>query len=244
MHNKLIFLILLIATLLLLEPILEAKPLDKPADIILLSANNPPYTYRNEQGQIVGTSVKQVTGILETAAVSYDMQIAPWSRAMEIIKQPKTILLYPLSRIPQREDKFQWITPIHTMRLKLYGLKNKVDTNLTNIENDAFKFTCIEGGVVCSVLKSLDINESNILVLNGLRDNQSLKLLVQGRVDFLVISDDNLPNMAKSINQLGHELIALDNYHTEIPEYLAANIHADKTIINKIKQALNTKSNH
>lgn len=54
---------------------------------IAYNENWPPYSYINEQGEVVGQLVRVMNAILDRAGISYENFAYPWARAQKLVKQ-------------------------------------------------------------------------------------------------------------------------------------------------------------
>ena len=99
--------------------------------VILVTDNLPPYSYKNKEGTFVGPTIDKIKVLFEAASLDYEIKQYSWKRAM--FEQTKANrLIYPLSRTPERESKFEWVTVLQTLSFKLYSLKSK--TQLNNVD--------------------------------------------------------------------------------------------------------------
>ncbi len=226
--------------------IIDAAEVDNTPDVILISSNNPPYVYRNDQGKIVGESLEHITEILDKAGVTYRLQMAPWLRVMETARTNSNVLLYPLSRTPEREKNFHWLVPIHKIHLNLYAIKGTVKADLNDLKLSDYTAACVDRSVLCSVLRDFGIKEDNIIKLSKLNNQQMVRMMIQGRVDFVILTEHNYELVKSYAEKFGKEIVILENYSIEYSEFLASNITLDKSIVDKIKNASTrlSESNH
>ena len=207
-------------------------------DVILMSGDNPPFSYTNEQNQIVGISVDKVTSIVNKAGLSYQIQIAPWLRAMEELKKHENMLLYPLSRIPEREKNFKWLHAIHTIHFKLYGLEGTTSDKTANINDENNKFVCLDKSVTCAVIEGYGIKENNIIRVTQLELPQMVRMLLNHRISYLVIADAQLEMIEKLMADEKKSLVTINNSSVEIKEYIASGFDIDESVVEKLNKVI------
>jgi len=199
--------------------------------VIILTGLTPPKVYINDQGEIIGPTVVKIQAIFKQAGVSYEMKIRSWQRAFADVKQRKDTMIFPLARISDREQQFKWIIPLYTLNLKLFGLKGKFDENESNISSRDFKFICPVKTILCIALKEHGIPESSILTMSHINDQQIIQMVLQGRINFILISELALEYNLEKMG-LDRSLFAkLKNYNYQVVEYLAGNEKLDSTKI-------------
>ena len=142
------------------------------SQVIILSQYNPPFVSTNEQGELIGTVVLKLQGILDQAGIDYKMQSVSWKRSLADVQQYPEVLSFPVSRIPEREKLYKWIIPLHRITSQLYGLRAKFDAELSDIKNGEYTFICSEKTVSCSALRSFGIPEQSITILAQYNNNQ------------------------------------------------------------------------
>lgn len=84
------------------------------AEYRLLTGDVPPWSMPNsaEFPEPVSEIMKEVDQRLGN---NTEIEIIPWGRAQEIAKQEKNVIVFPLTRVPEREDFYAWIYPIRKM---------------------------------------------------------------------------------------------------------------------------------
>ncbi|WP_213878711.1 transporter substrate-binding domain-containing protein [Pseudomonas sp. dw_358] len=94
-------------------------------DLYLLDA--PPLTLLGQDGRygIVGDATFKAA-----AMAGYDLHLVslPWARAQRTVAAGEDQLIIPLSRTPDREDRYTWVAPIMTMDRAFFSLDKRVDS--------------------------------------------------------------------------------------------------------------------
>lgn len=213
--------------------------------VTLVSEYNPPFVYKDDNGKFIGTSVSKLRPIMEKAGIEVEFKTYPWKRALAALNTLDDALIYPLSRIAEREENFSWVIPIHKVDFKLYSLKGKHSSDLINLNNGDYSFVCVDKTVLCSILKSFDIPESQIVKLSTIDDRQMIDMVVRGRIDYVLITDSGLKHHLKVMNLDPSLLVPNQHYKYQIEEYLAGNLQFDSKLMQRIQKAaleLETKS--
>jgi polar amino acid transport system substrate-binding protein len=60
-----------------------------------------------------GQSVELVREAARRARIDIDVQIQPWSRAIQTATRAPNVLLFPVLRTPDRESTFEWLGPVN-----------------------------------------------------------------------------------------------------------------------------------
>lgn len=80
----------------------------------------PPYNMI-ENGQITGLCTDLVQAALEEAGVDGYFEMLPWARAYDLAQHVDNVLIYSMSRTPERERLFQWVGNLVSVRWYLYA---------------------------------------------------------------------------------------------------------------------------
>jgi polar amino acid transport system substrate-binding protein len=91
--------------------------------ITLTTEQYPPFIYRDPDGTYRGSSVEQVEALMRKADIPFTMEIMPWARAYVLAETQPMHCVFSAARIPEREPKFKWVTPLSISRNFLVRLK-------------------------------------------------------------------------------------------------------------------------
>lgn len=85
-----------------------------PLPLELYIPDAPPLTFVDgSKGHgMVGEAV--MTAIANAGYIAH-VHVLPWARSQKHVSETQDILIAPLSRTPEREDRFTWIAPIMPM---------------------------------------------------------------------------------------------------------------------------------
>ncbi|MGE7955867.1 substrate-binding periplasmic protein [Pseudomonas sp. NPDC089530] len=168
------FLTLLLPLLVSTAPALQAHEA-----IEFLIPEAPPLTIASdgERHGIVGDVVLQA---LKRAGYNIEPRALPWARAQKYAIEKDNVLIAPLTRTPEREDRFTWIAPIMQMDRAFFSLEHKV----ANFEEARQRFKVIAVGLGSAqeeILRSKGFAPEQIYAIK-IGENPA-QLLLKGRVD-------------------------------------------------------------
>lgn len=74
---------------------------------------------------MVGEAV--LTAIANAGYVAH-VHVLPWARSQKYVSEKQDLLIAPLSRTPEREDRFTWIASIMPMERAFFSLDRPVSS--------------------------------------------------------------------------------------------------------------------
>jgi polar amino acid transport system substrate-binding protein len=226
-----------IACLFFATPLLADKSSKNASEVILASDNIPPYVYVNANQEVVGTLVTSLRKIFIQADVGHDFKYMPWNRAMSETLNKPNVLMYPVTRTIDREDKFEWIIPLISTNYRLFGIKGKYDPDKVNVTTGDYTFVCQETTVLCEILSSFGIPESSIVKRSSIEISQIANMLLRGRIDFLIASESALEPYVELMGMEASDMVPLTHYNYPVKEYLVGNKNMDVELVKKLRQA-------
>lgn len=232
--------VIFIATLLSLPQHVVADE----ADAILLTAHIPPYTFQDDNGNYIGIADKVIDTLFEKAGLTYEIKTRPWKRAINDYLKNTDMMIYPITRTREREQQYQWIIPLFSIDLKLYGLREKFENVSVDITSGRYSFVCIKTTINCSLLKGLDIPDNAITTINSINPGQMLRMLDYGHVDLLLLPEAEFRVISNKLNLPADRFIALKDHDYKLTDYLAAKVELDNEIIRKLKQTVASMDEH
>ncbi len=158
----------------------------------------PPYNYL-ENDELKGIGPKIIKEMAQEVGEEPKITVLPWARAYKYAQEKPDVAIFSIVRTPKREDVFQWVGPIYTVRIGLYTVKkNKHLYQGTNEENldkarNVGDIAVQLGGAGEELLTTLKFQNLNKIV----NINKALFLLLKGRYDLLETSDTYMAYMAK-----------------------------------------------
>ena len=151
-----------------------------------LATANPDITFYLEDEPIYTSSSKTSPGILMELVLEMskhlniqpDIQFYPWKRAqINTIKTPNAII-FPLTRIPSREKKYNWVCKLFDVPVMFINKQGQKIINSVNDARQLTKVASVIGSAQGETIKSFHIKDV-IQVKGAVLYN----LLSSGRVD-------------------------------------------------------------
>jgi hypothetical protein len=208
---------------------------DSDQKVIVVTDNIPPYTYQNSEGKFVGIIAEKVHSLFNKAGISYEIKRIPWKRTIVKSYPDSNLMIYPLSRIPERESNFQWIMPLYSESLNIYGLAEKYSNKKIDITSGDYRFICVEKTSLCSALRTMNVPEHAITKITQVATTQLLKMVVRERIDFLIMAKAEIELSQKELGLSSDFFVTLDGYQYDVVEYLAAKPGINSQIIARMR---------
>ncbi|MBL6933410.1 MAG: hypothetical protein ISR45_10715 [Rhodospirillales bacterium] len=96
--------------------------------IHLISAENPGGLLEIKNDDVVGAYPTFFGEASNRSGVSIDYRIVPWMRAVKETEHSDNLLLFPFTRNEERENRFNWITPLKDEPICFSSVNAGVDT--------------------------------------------------------------------------------------------------------------------
>ena len=123
-----------------------------------------PFNFMNENNEIDGFTtaiVRKIAGDLDTKT---DIQLVPWSRALDSTQRTKNSLIYSIYRVPERENLFKWVGPICQVDTVLRGIQDR-DLPIKNIDDaKKFRITVQANSAYAVALENLGFNKNKLIL--------------------------------------------------------------------------------
>ncbi|WP_082714459.1 substrate-binding periplasmic protein [Kordiimonas lacus] len=154
------------------------------ADVFIFTENYPPYNFPAADGTVAGDATALVRKVMNTSELDYSITIVPWARAVRYTETADNVLIYSIARIPNREERFQWLVPLAFDNYRLFARKDdkRVFTR-EQLRKGAFSVICVQGDISCTILQDTGLPEASIIQSPDLDQPGTLKMVEAGRVD-------------------------------------------------------------
>jgi len=213
------------------------------ADVLrIVTEELPPYNM-TQNGQVTGLSTEVVRAVLKEAGVQGSIQSMPWARAYDIALNAENVMIYSITRTPQREKLFKWVGVIAPTHWYLYAKPGK-NVQLKNLE-DARKYQIAtvneDAGEQYLVAKGFatgkNLQSSNKYELNY----EKLKL---DRVDLWISNELNALYLVRQAGDDPAKMItralALPDLGTEGGLDMAFSLKTPDAVVERFRKALET----
>ena len=174
----------------------------------------PPYQIYNKDGSIGGYSTDIVKALLAKTQVENKIKMMSWARAYNTALHRKNVLLYSVTRTPERQDKFYWIGDILEEKVCYWSLADneKIQGNKTLTEEDLKKGIMVDTrlSVTSSYLKAKGFKK----VYLTSNDIQSMEMLLARRADYILTTEYYLEIVTKQLN------IDMNRFTRIVPDFM------------------------
>ena len=154
--------------------------------MLVVTEEWPPYNYSNAAGEIVGISTEMVEQALTNVGISYTLSSYPWVRSYELALNKANVLLFSTVRIPEREQLFHWVCPLHLVEYSVFKLATRKDIVINSL-SDLKKYSTgiTRGTFLDSFFEREKLTYGDQLQVSS--NNQvSFQNLINERVDLII----------------------------------------------------------
>jgi polar amino acid transport system substrate-binding protein len=203
----------------------------KQPDLWVLTSLEPPFSQRNERGQLEGLSIDVAKGILQQASIEQDILAAPWERVFLEAQSKSNVLVFSVARTEEREDAFFWICPLTANVVGIYSLHEQPVTGLAQLEKTQ-KYGVLDGDYRIEVLEKAGVAQ----IVKLTHWAQGITSLLSGEIDNLFFSSMGMQYYCQS-QQADCSHIKLIYTHQQVTSYLALSKGTDAELVTVLKNA-------
>ncbi len=103
---------------------------------MVVTKEYPPYNYQDSNGATVGLSTKVVEAVLEETQFSYDIELLPWARALQMAKDKENTLIFTLAINAERQKEFKFVAKIAPdVRRCFFKLPSRADIAIQSLND-------------------------------------------------------------------------------------------------------------
>ena len=217
--------------------ILSCHCLSNTTDITIVTEQYPPYNYQ-EEGVIKGMSSQVVQAVLHELDLEVPIKIYPWARAYRLASTQKNVLIYSISRIPQRETQFKWVGVIAPISFSVLALKKRDDLKIHYLQDlQPLKI----GTVLGDALDQYFTKKGFKHLMKSNSQKMAMKVFLAGRSDVWPTSTQAGTYLLKSAGlsptEMVREVLVLEDFSAG-NQYMAFSLKTDDSLVNHFKEAL------
>lgn len=168
--------------------------LAKAREIKIVTQSFAPLQWDNDgtpDGYVTDYMLTVINRVGERLPVSIgSFEFMPWKRAMLTAKTVPDVMMFSLSRTPERENKFLWLGEVSPYGQYLFQLKTKPEISAETVEDLLalnVRIGVQDGGNTHHYFKELGLEASGSLVpITDYR--QGIEMLYLGRIDLLPLT--------------------------------------------------------
>ncbi len=186
--------------------------------------------------KLEGQQVDTVRAYLDAKGVDYTITPMAWSRAYNLALSSDDVIIYPLTKTPEREDNFKWLLHVHRQSYTLIGHKkiDPLELSKSDILSGKYLSLCEANSVNCHFLAKYGFPQSSILRVHGVELDKILRLVSKGRASFMMEEVEEVNRTASRHPQMKGQFIPIKGTHFYADDYLAA-YHLKPEIASRLK---------
>jgi len=151
----------------------------------------PPLSFEQD-GQAAGLAVDLLRRMADLAGLELNLALQPRMRAEKSFLETPGSLLFPLARLPERENRYRWVGPILPRRVGIYSLSSRSDIHFRGLHQlDGLHVGATAGTATLEQLLAEGLKPGKELEVSPSYE-ASVRKLMAGRMDLLVIGDLNI----------------------------------------------------
>lgn len=194
--------------------------------LAIYTENNPPASYLVE-GRPAGMAVTVVREILRRLNQPDTIEIVPWSRGYNMALTRKNVVLFSTTRLPQREDLFQWAGPLYTQMWGFYAVKGSgLSIHTMDDAKRAKRIGTYQDDAKEQFLKEKGF--TNLVSAN--RNLINVRRLLQGDIDLWVTSDLNVNHIVRQAGEDASRVELVYPFH-RVENYIAFSRQTERSLV-------------
>lgn len=221
------FLVVLLATALFTASPLRAAP--EPLQFFV--PISPPQGI--SRGEHKGFMADIAVEASRRAGYSARIDFLPWPRTLMYVKKGKNLLIAGLSRFPQREEDFTWISPVFT----LWRAFVTTDKQINSYEEGRVTLKRLAvhiGSLEETILRTQGFDSKHLHKITT--DTALIDYLLRGRADSLFRPIIEVRYLARGRSDANHLVIGKPLEPTK--QYVACSKDCDPEIVMRLREAL------
>ena len=188
MTRKSIFLLLMIL-IFVFQPV--------ASELTIATVIEPPANFIDENGEIAGLAVDFVKEIQKRVNDDAVIQVMPGSRLIKMSLSEKNLVIFSLSRTPEREKKYHWVSLVMRKPLVLFAKKGS-NLKIKKL-NDAKKVDSI--GVMRDSVTHDFLTQNGFKNIEAANDHESnIRKLMKGRISLMYMSMQGAAKLCRDLD--------------------------------------------
>jgi polar amino acid transport system substrate-binding protein len=204
----------------------------------IFTENYPPYNasttgegFAHEAEDITGICTDMVKAMMSRLDYNFIMKMRDWSLAYNWVQGRENHGLFCTARTEERENEFQWVGPLASIRWTLFAAPDS-DITLNSLEDARnYKIAGYKGDVMSDYLIAEGFD-----VITNVTGEQNPRRLVLGQADLWVTDGAVGPLVAEEVH--GIEGLKPVLVFRETPMYLAVSNETDEAVVNDLQGAI------
>lgn len=208
---------------------------DPATSIVYMTEEYPPGNY-TQNGQLTGASVEILRAVWKKMGVpEQPILVLPWARSYHDLQNRSGTMLFTMTWTRSRDPLFQWVGPIFSASIVLVGFKGKSPPLDSAVQAKKYLSAAVRDDISELAMKALGFNNSQLLLASTF--NQSVQMFRMGRVQYLCMSADALPELYKTHGMDSSQLM-ISAVVSEQGRYFAFHKSTEPALIKRFQKAL------
>ncbi len=202
-----------------------------PGRITVMSVEAMPLSSNNPHQP--GLTLEITQEAAQRAGLTPEFQFMPWRRAQETVATGIDLLITPLTRTPEREERYRWIALLYKLERTLASLDKPVDSLAQAL---AEKRVIVVGAGTAQEQLLLNAGYPPDLILSAKVGEREIDLLVSGRAQAWLNSSPETVWRWREAKRAERLLLGRPIQTDDV--YLACSRHCTSAVIDALRQAI------
>jgi len=151
-------------------------------ELRFVSVDEPPANFLNERGGVNGYVAEIIKELQKQLKIDNEIEVMPEARALHTLDANPNVVMFSISRTPEREQKYHWLAHVLTKRWIFYSLHDS-PLDVSSLEQVIHSRTI---GVVRGDIREKWLQERQASKLvRILNYNNAIEMLLMERIDLL-----------------------------------------------------------
>ena len=130
-----------------------------------------------------------VHALVEKTGLPYTIEVVPWARAVQAIDSEPNVIVYSMTRTPEREPLYHWIGEIRPMNIHLFGLREREAELPTTLQRARdYRIGNLRNDVVDEYLSGEGF--PNLVYFRDF--SRAISMLQRGRIDLIPFAEHGI----------------------------------------------------
>jgi len=208
----------------------------------IMTEESVPFNYTDSEGNLAGISVEIVRELLKIIGHKDNIKIMPWNRSYKMTQKLPNNILFPMVRLPEREELFKWVGPFAKNRWVVFANK---DSNISINSLAELKKSNYTIGTYQNDACELHLKKEGFANLDSVYDdNLNISKLKNGRIDLWATGEIDAYHKAKVAGVAIKPIIPIKNFDLYIafsPDTPDSEIKKWQDALDKLKRSAKYK---
>lgn len=208
-------------------------------NVRFITESLPPLQIGHANTEPTGAMIDVIKEVIKEAGFKSDIEVYPWARTYRLGQQQKNTFIFSILRSDNRENLFQWVGELYTIRAFLAARKDRTEVNVdTLLDAQDYKIGVIRDSQAETYLKAKGFSEPLHLYISQSYSGMWANLFNKNTDITFTNNTIWRPQVEKA--GLNADNIALLYEVKDFASvlYLAASPNTDKQLVEKAKSAL------